>query len=936
MSTFRLPVEKTTQPLVDPLSCKDVVEGGTTCMDGRIRFPKSQRNPFFKCPRRDDRPGGACQVGAFLYPRRWATSGAVFHYHQGIDIFAKKGTSIYSVVSGDVYDVVNEYKIGYSGFGRCVVIRTRDYLNAEHFFLHAHCDKILVVKGQPVSEGMEIATVGVTCFTKDAPGATFAEGSAHVHFEVSRNPYPLGEKDERTIEDSDGTRLDPLMVLRTLGPWGMQDAYEPGGTRVNADRLVALHQVVESSDRGGYFPLGMNNLWHGGVHIPVESGALVHAPLEGEVIAARLDPDPDRHAKSFGSTNFILIRHRIRDDVYARIRGASPTSKNESTDSEDARTVYCLLMHLGAATVDEKLAKKVPWLSRARLREESKEGESGEPAEGGVDAPESDDEAEASDDETSPEEGTAAEDVDVHEPPSGTFSPGSGGANEGSRTGGNAGSKAQGSQLDPAFVAALAELTDDGTQTRVVTNYVAKVRAGEPLWIGGSAAGFHTGAPSVLAQVHWEIFSKELIFPDWQAKALEDTSDDITIDVPNRIYEAVETRTDPGFAKDRFLTQAEIAEFFASGRAAFMRRTPCRFRSEWGMNLSSAVQRIQELNPNTQTTGLEEAFRPYVWWDSVKAELQDFPDPLVWHYNPIEFAGIYQEHLNALRPKNPETHATLIVRVLNRHGATQPGVVVVLTKPDGAFEASAETSARDKTGFGGGEATFYELPVGPYEVMLQEDSPPPVAVSVQPQRVNEAEYQTPLEGPAKPVGELTVSVQTHKKQMMSGVSVELRTPQGAVLATTVSGDGSAGDEARSGGVPERRERRLRDRRRRCTSRCRRGTRCEGQDGGPAPGASGRAGHCPGTRGRGGLGCRGDRQDARRQAGGRPPLDGWVRVRSLRASRGILSGDDGETMVPSRSARRRDGDEVHDGACVCAPRRVRRSLGDAGRRGAGQW
>lgn len=92
--------------------------------------------------------------------------------HEGIDIFAKRGTKIRSAHSGRV-----EFTGWKRGYGWTVLINHNSFRT-----LYAHCSKIYVKKNQWVKKGEDIALVG-------ASGN--AEG-IHLHFEyLTMNDKPL-------------------------------------------------------------------------------------------------------------------------------------------------------------------------------------------------------------------------------------------------------------------------------------------------------------------------------------------------------------------------------------------------------------------------------------------------------------------------------------------------------------------------------------------------------------------------------------------------------------------------------------------------------------------------------------------------------------------------------------------------------------------------
>lgn len=110
--------------------------------------------------------------------------------------------------------------------------------------------------------------------------------------------------------------------------------------------LLQLTQLAKAT--AGYYPLGRNGLWHGGVHFDAGTAEVldqssVHCLADGEVVAYRID----QHAPTTGyqinkltvnkpfSRNFVLVRHRLQPP---KIKG--------SPDTPPSLTVYSLYMHL--------------------------------------------------------------------------------------------------------------------------------------------------------------------------------------------------------------------------------------------------------------------------------------------------------------------------------------------------------------------------------------------------------------------------------------------------------------------------------------------------------------------------------------------------------------------------------------------------------------
>ena len=91
--------------------------------------------------------------------------------HQGIDIGANEGTSIYASMEGTVTVASGEGEYG----------KHIDITNGDVLTRYAHCSKLLVKEGQKVKQGDKIAEVG----------STGNSTGPHLHFEIRR--------DDRTI-----------------------------------------------------------------------------------------------------------------------------------------------------------------------------------------------------------------------------------------------------------------------------------------------------------------------------------------------------------------------------------------------------------------------------------------------------------------------------------------------------------------------------------------------------------------------------------------------------------------------------------------------------------------------------------------------------------------------------------------------------------------
>jgi hypothetical protein len=99
-----------------------------------------------------------------------------------------------------------------------------------------------------------------------------------------------------------------------------------------ASDLARYFDAIEGT-LGGHFPVGLNRLWHGGIHFVTGRAAPVHAMANGRIVAARIK---NKTPKDLGidkplpySSSFVLIRHEIhhqnKGDEILYARGSTAT-----------------------------------------------------------------------------------------------------------------------------------------------------------------------------------------------------------------------------------------------------------------------------------------------------------------------------------------------------------------------------------------------------------------------------------------------------------------------------------------------------------------------------------------------------------------------------------------------------------------------------------
>jgi len=91
-----------------------------------------------------------------------------------------------------------------------------------------------------------------------------------------------------------------------------------------------FHDNNEGFEYGGWFPIGFNQNWHGGIHLhPKEAEQPVLAMFDGMVVAARFAKMPG----AMGDSNFVVLRHEI--DIPSVRKGV-----------DNKLVFYSLYMHL--------------------------------------------------------------------------------------------------------------------------------------------------------------------------------------------------------------------------------------------------------------------------------------------------------------------------------------------------------------------------------------------------------------------------------------------------------------------------------------------------------------------------------------------------------------------------------------------------------------
>lgn len=109
--------------------------------------------------------------------RAWSSSGTAVRSHEGVDIFAKKGTPVYSVLDGTITN------IGWSELGGWRITIKVD-ANTSFYYAHLSGYAGSMKKGDTVRKGQMLGYVGNTGY---GPVGTEGKFDSHLHFGMYQN-----------------------------------------------------------------------------------------------------------------------------------------------------------------------------------------------------------------------------------------------------------------------------------------------------------------------------------------------------------------------------------------------------------------------------------------------------------------------------------------------------------------------------------------------------------------------------------------------------------------------------------------------------------------------------------------------------------------------------------------------------------------------------
>lgn len=207
--------------------------------------------------------------------------------------------------------------------------------------LHLH-PTFKVNDGDAITYGQHI---GLQAGTDGAGGQRYA---IHVHAELEESTFkryitdivngtlnPDDEKPEASTSGSaDGAKADWCYPCKPLARHTLQPLTE----------LCKAHT--------GFYPIGANGLWHGGIHFDKGTSAAfdqsrINCITHGEVVAYRIDDEypistyagkPPIQIRAPFSTGFVLVKHALQ--------AKASITESDSNANPPALTIFSLYMHL--------------------------------------------------------------------------------------------------------------------------------------------------------------------------------------------------------------------------------------------------------------------------------------------------------------------------------------------------------------------------------------------------------------------------------------------------------------------------------------------------------------------------------------------------------------------------------------------------------------
>lgn len=230
--------------------------------------------------------------------------------HGGDDWPAPAGTPIPAAYAGTVKAVDFQYnKEKKTGWGWYVLLE------------HSIGGKTVLTRYAHMREKSPLKVGDKTIKKGDAVGLVGSTGGStgnHLHFEVIVNGVPVSPDSFDFGGDGHGTS--------EKGPWAYPFDAQDKKRPINRGLYLGTSGGVAgamSRVHDGFYPIGVNGLWHGGIHFDAGSGTVldqfhgVRCINDGEVVAYQVNKkypeiefNPGKKRAAY-STGFVLVRHRL-------------------------------------------------------------------------------------------------------------------------------------------------------------------------------------------------------------------------------------------------------------------------------------------------------------------------------------------------------------------------------------------------------------------------------------------------------------------------------------------------------------------------------------------------------------------------------------------------------------------------------------------------
>lgn len=298
-------------------------------------------------------PGSGFKPRSRKFGRQKHPITGVLTGHAGDDWPAPAGTPIPAAYDGKVRTVAYQYnQERRTGWGWYVLLEHS--INGKVVLTrYAHMrEKPPLAVGASVKKGEAIGPVGST------GGST----GPHLHFEVIVDGVPVNPDDFDFSDSAPGTSAATQV---SAGAWAFPFGANAKQSAVTAaDYLGAPggRQGALSRADDGFYPIGANGLWHGGIHFDAGTGTLldqfsgVRCINHGEVVAYRVNKRyptvefPGGNHAAY-STGFVLIRHKLERPEQSSPGKRSQLPREGATGPKvganaESLTFYSLYMHL--------------------------------------------------------------------------------------------------------------------------------------------------------------------------------------------------------------------------------------------------------------------------------------------------------------------------------------------------------------------------------------------------------------------------------------------------------------------------------------------------------------------------------------------------------------------------------------------------------------